>query len=326
MLSASSVQCSHPAQTPMTSLPKIDMPDVVDARRTIIYALGANISIAIAKLLTASYSGSQAMLAEAVHSFADCINQALLIVGMRRAKRPANDEHPLGYGMAIYFWSFIVALMLFSMGGLYSIYEGWNKLSTGSPLRASGVAIVILLFSMAMEAVSLRACLREVDKTRGRRSYWRWFRETRHSELVVVIGEDLAALAGLIIALLAISLATLTRDPFYDAAGSVLIGILLVVVAIGVATQVASLLIGKSVEPVMRHAIETFLGERGEIERVYSLITLQLGDDVMVAVKARMSRSSGAAEMITAINACEEALTSAFPTIRWVFFEPDDRD
>ncbi|MFO1419154.1 MAG: cation diffusion facilitator family transporter [Methylotetracoccus sp.] len=302
------------------------MPDLVDARRTILYALGANISIAIAKLLTAFYSGSQAMLAEAVHSFADCINQALLIVGMHRAKRPANEEHPLGYGMAIYFWSFIVALMLFSMGGLYSIYEGWNKLSTGSPLSASGVAIVILLFSIAMEAVSLRACLREVDKTRGRRSFWRWFRETRHSELVVVIGEDLAALAGLIIALVAITLAAMTGDPFYDAAGSILIGALLIVVAHAIATQGASQLIGKSVEPEMRRAIDMFLGERHEIDRVYNLITLQLGDDIMVAVKARMSPSSSASETIVAINACEKALTNAFPRIRWVFFEPDDRD
>jgi cation diffusion facilitator family transporter len=302
------------------------MSQSADARRTILCALGANFAIAIAKLLTASYTGSNAMLAEAVHSVADCANQGLLLLGLSRARRPPTPDHPLGYGKAIYFWSFIVALMLFAMGGLFSVYEGWHKLHANEPLRASGLAIVILLFSIGMEVVSLRACLEEVRKARGPRSYWRWLRETRQSELVVVLGEDVAALLGLVFALIAIGLASVSGDPLYDAAGSIAIGVLLVVIALGIGIQVAGLLIGKSIEPELRQAIHDFLSQRTEIEHLFNLITLQLGNDVMVAVKARIAKTSSSSELIAAINACEADLTAAFPQIRWVFFEPDERD
>ena len=298
----------------------------VNSLRSIYYALAANAAVAAAKLGAAAYTGSTSLLAEAIHSGADSANQALLLLGIHRAKRPASPDHPLGYGKAIYFWSFIVALLLFSLGGMFSIYEGRHKLAGGDPLVAPWLAILILVFSIGMEVVSLRTCLEEIDKVRHGRSLWRWFRDSRHSELIVVLGEDIAALAGLSIALIAVLLTIVTGNPVYDAAGSILIGVLLIVVAIGVAVEVKSLLIGESAEPEVKQAIHTFLSQRPEIEHIFSLITLQLGTDIMVAVKARMGEKEGALALIEAINRCEADLRLAFPEIRWIFFEPDVTD
>jgi cation diffusion facilitator family transporter len=161
--------------------------------KSILFALVANFAIAVAKTAGAVYTGSSSMLAEAIHSYADCGNQALLIWGLKEAKRAATADHPLGFGKAIYFWSFIVALMLFSMGGLFSIYEGAHKLGSSEPVRNPWVAVAILVFGIAAESVSLWGCLREINKTRGTQSLWRWFRGSRQSELLVVLGEDLAA-------------------------------------------------------------------------------------------------------------------------------------
>ncbi|MGH8643408.1 MAG: cation diffusion facilitator family transporter, partial [Gammaproteobacteria bacterium] len=172
------------------------MSQQADSVKPILYALGANAAIALAKLYAAVSTGSSAMLAEAIHSVADCANQGLLLLGIKRAKRPASAEHPLGHGKAVYFWSFIVALMLFSMGGLFSVKEGAHKLHAQEPLSAPWLAIGVLVFSIAVEVVSLTGCLREVNKVRGQRSLWRWFRESRQSELIVVLGEDIAALLG----------------------------------------------------------------------------------------------------------------------------------
>ena len=293
--------------------------------KSIFYALGANLAVAVAKLLAAITTGSSSMLAEAIHSCADCGNQGLLILGLKQADRPATDEHPLGYGKAIYFWSFIVALMLFSMGGLFSIYEGLHKLHEPQAISKPWLAIGIIVFSMIAESVSLRSCLREINKVRHGRSLWHWFRETRQSELIVVLGEDTAALIGLSLALIAILATIISGNPVYDAWGSIAIGALLVLVAIGIGIEVHGLLIGQSVEENVRREILASLEQRGEIDTVLNLITLQLGKDVMVAVKARMSSYQRPDEMIAAINRCEVALKDAVPQVRWVFFEPDNR-
>src|SRR4249920_1151496 len=171
-----------------------------DSLRSVLYALGANFAIALAKSAGAAYTGSSAMLAEAIHSFADCGNQGLLLWGMRRARQQPTADHPLGFGKAVYFWSFIVALMLFSMGGLFSIYEGLHKLGSPEPMKDAWVALTILGFGIVAESVSLWGALREIDKERGTRSYWNWFRSSRTSELVVIFAEDLAALGGLVLA------------------------------------------------------------------------------------------------------------------------------
>ncbi len=296
-----------------------------DSLRTIFYALGANFAIGLAKLGAALATGSSAMLAEAIHSFADCGNQALLLVGLQRAKRPPSPDFPLGYGKAIYFWSFIVALVLFSLGGLASVYEGVHRLSSPEPLSWPWVAVGVLAFGIAAETVSLLACLREIAKVRGGRSLWQWFRDSRQSELVVILGEDVAAEVGLALALLAVLVTIATGNPVYDALGSIAIGAVLIVVAIGIGVEIKGLLIGQSAEPDTEAAIRAFLDGRAEVEKVFRLITLQLGGTLMVSVKARMKGAS-AAELVASINAVETALRERFPDVQWLFFEPDVAD
>ena len=296
-----------------------------DSLRTIFFALGANFAIFVAKGFAAWITGSGAMLAEAVHSLADCGNQGLLLLGMKRAKRPVTPNHPLGFGKEIYFWSFLVALMLFSVGGMFSFYEGWHKLHAHEPLTRPWIAVGVLIFGIVAESVSMRACMVEVNKARGAQNLWRWFRTSRQAELVVIFGEDLAALLGLVFALLAVGLTMLTGDPFYDAVGTLMIGLLLVLVAVGIARQIKGMLIGKSVEPAQREAMEAFLLARPEIKGIFNLITVQLGADVMVAVQVEMTDPQlSMAESIVRINASEAALKAAFPEVRWIFFEPDD--
>jgi len=296
-----------------------------DSLRTIFFALGANFAIFVAKAVAAWMTGSGAMLAEAVHSLADCGNQGLLLLGMQRAKRPPSPNHPLGFGKEIYFWSFLVALMLFSVGGVFSLYEGWHKLDAGVPLTSPWIAIGVLVFGIVAESVSMRACMVEVNKARGELGLWRWFRSSRQAELVVIFGEDLAALLGLVFALVAIALTMITGNPLYDALGTIMIGLLLVLVANGIARQIKGMLIGQSVEPGKRQDIREFLLARPEIKDIFSLITVQLGNDIMVAVQAEMADpQESVADAITRINASEAALKVAFPDVKWIFFEPDD--
>ena len=294
--------------------------------RSILFALGANLAIALAKLGGAVATGSSAMLAEAIHSFADSGNQGLLLWGLARAKRPPSPDYPLGHGKEIYFWSFIVALVLFMLGGVFSIYEGWHKFSDPEPLSYPWVAVGILAFGVAAESVSLYGCLVEVNKVRRGRGLWQWFRESRHSELVVVLGEDLAALLGLALALVAVLATMVTGDPRYDAGGSIAIGVVLVIVAIGIAIEIKGMLIGQSADPLVEKALREFLARREEITQVYSVLTLQLGASLMVAVKARMRESGSVEPMIASINRVEAAMRAAFPEIQWLFFEPDLKD
>ena len=296
-----------------------------DSVRTIFYALGANFAIFVAKSVAAVITGSGAMLAEAVHSLADCGNQGLLLLGIRRARQPATPDYPLGHGKEIYFWSFLVALMLFSVGGMFSLYEGWHKLHAPEALNAPWIAVGVLAFGIIAESVSMRACLVEVNKARGELTLSQWFRQSRQAELVVIFGEDLAALLGLVFALLAILATIATGNPLYDAIGTLGIGVLLIVVAIFVAIAVKGMMIGQSVEPRQREAIRGFLQARPEVAEIFSLITLQLGNDILVSVQARLrDPAASTAENIGRINATEAALRQAFPDVRWCFFEPDD--
>ena len=297
-----------------------------DSLKSIFFALGANFAIALAKSAGAVFTGSSSMLAEAIHSFADCANQTLLIWGLKEAKRAASSEHPLGHGRAIYFWSFIVALMLFSMGGLFSIYEGAHKLHDSEPVKYAWVAIGILTFGVAAESVSLWGALREINKTRGAASLWQWFRHSRQSELLVIFGEDLAALGGLVLALGFILLSMVTGNPMWDAVGSICIGVLLVLVAILVGIEVKALLVGQSAEPQVLAAMRAQIVAQPQVAQLYSLITQQLGSEIMLAVKARMQPQVSDVALIEAINAVERELRAAFPQLRWIFFEPDLRD
>jgi cation diffusion facilitator family transporter len=296
-----------------------------DSVRTILYALGANLAIAAAKTGAAVTTGSSAMLAEAIHSYADAGNQGLLLWGMKQAKRPPSLEYPLGWGKAVFFWSFIVALVLFSLGGLFSVYEGWHKLAHPEDLKWPWVAVGILVFGLAAEAVSLRACLQEVNKVRGTRSLWRWFRTSRQSELVVILGEDLAALLGLALALGAVVATMLTGDAMWDALGSIAIGVVLILVAALIAIEIKGLLIGQSADPELVERMRQFLERNDGVEKVHRMITMQMGTSLMVALKAKMKARS-AAELVASINRTEKALRAEFPEIQWLFFEPDIAD
>jgi cation diffusion facilitator family transporter len=294
--------------------------------KAILYALGANLGISLAKGLAAWYTGSGAMLAETVHSCADSTNQLLLLLGLRRAKLPASEDHPLGHGKAIYFWSFIVALMLFSMGGIFSIYEGVHKLMHPEMPQAPWIAVGVLTVSVLLELVSLKGALYEVRKIQGKRSFLKWFRQSRQSELIVVVGEDIAALLGLSLALAAVLATIIAGNPLFDALGTIAIGAVLILVAIIVGYEVKSLLIGESADPDTVTALRDFLSGQPEIAEVYKLITLQLGTELMVSVKARMQEMNSVLSLIEDINRIETALKTTFPQIRWVFFEPDVRD
>jgi divalent metal cation (Fe/Co/Zn/Cd) transporter len=216
--------------------------------------------------------------------------------------------------------------MLFSMGGVFSIYEGFHKFHHPESLNYPYVAIGVLLFSIIAESVSMWGCLREVNKERRGRTLKQWFKETRQSDLLVVFGEDLAALLGLCFALIAIILTIITGNSAYDAMGSIAIGALLVVIAFLIGIEVQALLIGQSVEPEQRIQMLEFLQKQDEIDQVFNLLTLQLGKDVMVAVKAKMVKTNSAEALVEAVNRCEVGFKRAFPQVLWSFFEPDLED
>ena len=302
------------------------MADLSGSLKSIFYALAANTAIAIAKSVAAVITGSGAMFAEAIHSAADAGNQILLLWGLKRAKRPPSMDFPLGYGKEIYFWSFIVALILFSVGGLVSIYEGVHKLQNPEPLRYPWVAVGVLAFAVLAEGGSLFGCIREVNKVRRNQTLWQWFRSSRQSELIVIFGEDLAALLGLSAALVAILLTIATGDPFWDALGSCAIGALLMVVAILLGVEVKHLLIGQGVEEHIRLDMHAFLEEQEEIERVFNIVSLQMGNDVMIAVKAQLQEADGTHVASRMINAVEVRFRARYPQVVWLFFEPDVAD
>ena len=286
----------------------------------------ANLGIAITKTVAAIITGSGAMLAESIHSFADCGNQGLLFLGLKNAKKAPTIDHPLGHGKAIYFWSFIVALILFSMGGLFSIYEGVHKLNSSEEISNPYIAIVVLSVSMLLEGASLWGCIAQINKIRHGESLWEWFRNSRQSELVVVMGEDVAALLGLAFALMSVVLSMITGNPIYDAIGSIGIGALLVVISMFLAIKIKGLLIGQSIAPEVRQEIIDFLEAQPEVKSVLNLITLQLGEQIMVAVKVKMENAETVDELIQNINRCEAALKKHNPAIQWSFFEPDVTD
>jgi cation diffusion facilitator family transporter len=294
--------------------------------RAIVYAFCANLLIALAKAAAAVVTQSTSMLAEALHSFADTGNQLLLLLGLSRSRRAPDREHPLGYGKVSYFWSFIVAILLFSVGGLFSLFHGWRKLGEDHALERIELALGVLAFSLVLEAWSMRGCLVEVNKVRGARSLWRWLNESRVSELVVVFGEDLAALLGLSVAFVCVLLAHATGDARFDAFGSIFIGVLLVVIAIFLAVRVKSLLIGRSADPDVVAAIERAIAEDPEIEQVFNVITLQIGSQVMLAAKVRLPGQLGLDQACAHLNELERRLKREIPEIGWSFMEPDLED
>jgi cation diffusion facilitator family transporter len=302
------------------------MSDHSSSTRAILYAFVANLGIALAKLAAALYTKSGSMLAESIHSFADSGNQVLLYLGLKQSQRPADAQHPLGYGKATYFWSFIVALLLFSMGGMFSMYEGWHKLHEHQPLNKPWVAVVVLSVSILLESGSLAGCLREIRKLRGERSLRQWLKSTRNAELVVVLGEDIAALVGLVLALVFVTLAVITGNPVFDAVGSIVIGVVLVCVSIFIAARIKGLIVGRSAEEDLQQAIQVEISGDPAIVKLFNAITLQMGPQVMLAAKVQMAPGLSVTEAVAHINQLERRIKAQFPEIQWCFIEPDEAD
>ncbi len=271
-------------------------------------------------------TGSGSMLAEAIHSYADTANQVLLFLGLKQSVRQPDAEHPLGHGKLSYFWSFIVAMLLFSVGGLFSIYEGIHKYQHPEPLTQAWVAILILVIAIVLETFSLLGCLREIDKVRGDRPFKAWLRHTRNSELVVVLGEDIAALLGLCLALLFISLVVVTGNPLYDAIGSACIGVVLIVISVFLTLRVQSLLVGRSADPLIRQAINKVIQGNDNIQELFNTITMQMGPYTLLAAKVKLRAGIDIDTAVRDINALEVRLKEEVPNLKWCFMEPDVTD
>ncbi len=266
------------------------------------------------------------MLAEAIHSYADTGNQVLLYLGLKQSQRPPDKEHPLGYGKLSYFWSFIVALLLFSMGGLFSIYEGVHKLTHPEALSQVWVALAVLVVAIFLEGASLLGCLREIRRVRGERPFRDWLKHTRNSELVVVLGEDIGAQVGLIFALGFLIAAAITGNPVYDALGSICIGLVLIVISLFISWRIRALLVGRSADPEIRRLIDEIISRQDGIDFVFHIITIQFGPDTMLAAKIKMRDGVTIETAVASINALEKELKDRIPKLKWCFIEPDIAD
>jgi cation diffusion facilitator family transporter len=291
--------------------------------RAIFYALGANGGIAVAKFSAALYTGSGAMLAESIHSLADCTNQVFLLLGLKEAKKPADESHPMGYGRVVYFWAMMVAILLFFMGGLFSVVEGVEHFRHPEPLKNATVALLVLGVSVVLEGFSLYGAMREIRKIAHGKPFLKWFRETRQSELMVVAGEDIAALLGLALAFIAVVLAVVTGNPLWDAVGSIAVGLLLMLVAVAVMREVKAMITGESAAPEVHAAIKAHIAGHPQVDTVLNLITLQWGEQLMIAVQAKMRPQASDRALVDAINVVEESIQQRWPQARWCFFEPD---
>lgn len=296
----------------------------------IIKSLIANVAIAAAKGVAAAVTGSGAMLAETIHSAADCGNQLLLLFGVRQAAKPATPTHPLGHGRALYFWSFMVAMLLFVGGGMFSIYEGVHKLQAAhaEPVDDLTTALIVLVVALAIEGWATIGNIVELNQRRKLAPFWGYLRSTKDSDLVVVFGENAAAVLGLVLALGALLAAKVTGDSRWDAFGSLAVGAVLVLVAVFLAIEVKSLLVGESADPEIEHAARTLAISDPNVESVLNIITIQQGPgEVMVAMKLRFKPglATGGA-LCAAINDFEQKLKAKAPATRWCFIEPDTTD
>jgi cation diffusion facilitator family transporter len=293
----------------------------------IIAALLANLGIAIAKFVAFVVTGASSMLAEAIHSLADSGNQVLLLVGGRRAKRAATPEHPFGYGRDRYIYAFIVSIVLFSVGGLFAVYEGVHKLQHPEAVESPAWALGVLVVALVLEGFSLRTAVKETAEVKSpRESYWRFIRTARAPELPVVLLEDTAALLGLVFALLGVGVAALTGNGIYDGLGTVAIGLLLLVVAVILAVETKSLLLGESATPEDQRKIVAALEGGPSPVSVIHMKTMHLGpDEILVAAKIAVQRGDTAADIAEAIDAAERRIRAAVPIARVIYLEPDLR-
>ncbi len=294
--------------------------------KAVVAALAANLGIAITKFIAWFMTGSSSMLSEAIHSLADSGNQVLLLLGGKRAKREADDKHQFGYGRTRYVYAFVVSIVLFCLGGLFSIYEGWHKIHDPEELTDPIIAFVVLGIAIVLEGFSFRTAIREANHSRGDRSMYRFVRDARQPELPVVLLEDFGALIGLVFALLGVSLAVATGDARWDGVGALAIGSLLLVIAVFLALEMSSMLVGESAMPEQTEAIRVALESEPLVESVIHLRTLHTGpDEILVAAKIAVAHDDTAAAVAQAIDGAEARVRGAVPQARWIYLEPDLR-
>ncbi|GAA4389347.1 cation diffusion facilitator family transporter [Actinomadura verrucosospora] len=293
--------------------------------RAVITALAANLGIAVTKFVAFALTGSSSMLAEAIHSVADSSNQALLLIGGKRAQRDATEEHPFGYGRERYIYAFLVAIVLFSLGGLFALYEAWHKISDPHPIEEwQWVPIAVLLVAIALEGAALRTAVRESNRSRGRAGWVQFVRRSKSPELPVILLEDTGALVGLVFALAGVGLTLVTGDGVWDGIGTAAIGVLLAAIAIVLATEVKSLLVGESATPEHLRLIRRAIVEGSDVPAVIHMRTMHLGpDELLVAAKIAVDLRDDAREVADAINDAEARIRAAVPIARLVYLEPD---
>jgi len=293
--------------------------------KAIVAALLANAGIAVTKFVAFLLTGSSSMLAESIHSVADSGNQGLLLLGGRRAKRAATPQHPFGYGRERYIYAFIVSIVLFSIGGLFALYEAYHKFSHPEPITSwQWVPVVVLVVAIIMETFSFRTAIKESNLIRGNQSWVRFVRRAKAPELPVVLLEDLGALVGLVFALFGVGMTLITGNGRWDAVGTAMIGVLLVVIAIILAIETKSLLLGEGAEAHDVAAIEKAVADGPEFERIIHMKTLYLGpEELMVAAKVGVPACESAEELARGINAVEARIRAAVPAARVIYLEPD---
>jgi cation diffusion facilitator family transporter len=294
------------------------------SRRAIIAAFSANLGIAVAKFVGYAFTGAASMLAEAVHSVADTSNQGLLLFGAARARRRPTPEHPFGYGRERYFWAFVVALVIFTLGSMFALYEGEEKLRNPHELESTEWAIGILAIAIVLEAYSMRTAVRESKGVRGEQSWWAFIRHAKVPELPIVLLEDFGALVGLGFALVGIVLAHVTGDSRWDAAGSLAIGVLLGIIALVLIVEMKSLLIGESASPASSDAIRQAIESHPCVRRLIHMRTEHLGpEEILVAAKVEFATGLDAAGVARQIDEVEDAVRAVVPSARVIFIEPD---
>jgi cation diffusion facilitator family transporter len=292
--------------------------------KAIVAALAANLSIAVAKFVAAAFTGSSSMLAEGIHSVADSGNQVLLLLGGKRARRASTREHPFGYGRERYFYAFVVAVVLFAIGALFSLYEGYHKLTHAEPLTSPGWAFGVLIFAIVAEGFSFRTAIKEANEVRGDQGWMAFVRRSKSPELPVILLEDFGALLGLIFALFGVTMAVVTGNPIWDAIGTLMIGALLAVISVILAVETKSLLLGESAAPEMEKRILAALEATEQVDRVIHMKTLHIGpEELLVAAKIAVTRSDTAPEIAAGIDEAERRIREAVPIARVIYLEPD---
>jgi len=292
--------------------------------KAVIAALLANSGIAVSKFVAFAITGSTSMLSEAIHSVADALNQVLLLIGGKRSKRVADDKYQFGYGRVRYVYGFMVAIVLFMVGGIYSLYEGWHKWNHPEPVNNHWIAIGVLTIAIILESLSFRTAILETNKVRGKRSFAKFVRDARQPELPVILLEDFGALLGLVFAMLGVSFAVITGDGRWDGMGAMAIGTLLIIIAIILIREMSAMLVGEGALPEEYDAVKTALESAPLVERVIHLRTLHVGPDaLLVGAKIAISRCDSAQDIAQGIDEAEQLLRLAVPSAQYVFLEPD---